>query len=169
MTDQITKVQSKGLTLNHETQQLLKVGQQRGWDCLVLGRAPMPEKPLRVGDWLIVPAMEDSSEIPDRTMQRIQAIFAAGIRPKGFLIVHEAPMQLTSGEEASPADKPSPNWAGAAIGIVPVVAAIATAVFTALGLATAATGLLVAAAVVDPILVAVTEDDTWIEIDRWWH
>jgi hypothetical protein len=28
--------------------------------------------------------------------------------------------------------------------------------------------LVVGAAVVDPILVAVTEDGYWIEIDRWW-
>jgi hypothetical protein len=28
--------------------------------------------------------------------------------------------------------------------------------------------LVVGAVVVDPILVAVTEDGYWVEIDRWW-
>ena len=30
------------------------------------------------------------------------------------------------------------------------------------------TAFLTGAALIDPILIAVTEDDYWVEIDRWW-
>ena len=79
-----------------QTRQLVAFGQQQGWACNGLGQAPMPEKAARLGKWLIVPAYLDSSPIPDRAMKRIQAIYASGLRPKGFIVVHEAPMLLAA-------------------------------------------------------------------------
>ena len=173
-----------------ESRQLLALGRTRGWGCSVLGKAPMPDNPVRVGDWLLVPAQHDSSPIPERAFRRIQTIYAAGLRPRGFILAHEAPKLLKAPSSAptSRDDKPgvlqlpaiSPQVKSAlktlavvlgaiALGII----AVAGAIILAIALVAAAMALLVPIAMVgtlvliDPILVAVTEDGYWIEIDRW--
>jgi len=167
-----------------ETRRLVNLSRERGWDCAVLGRAPLPEEPVRLGDWLAVPVDQDSSLVPVRALERVQAIYAAGLRPLGFVLVHEAPGLLPAPEQTGPASWQMPSLppqlksaltlaAGAlgvlAVGVVAVAGVVVLAV-AAIGLAAilAVPLFLVAgAAVVDPILVAVTEDGYWVEIVRW--
>ena len=157
--------------LSSESQGLLTLGRQQNWDFNILGQAPLPRQPIHLRDWLIVPAHQDSSHIPARALERIQAIFAMGLRPKGFVIVHEAPKLLPAPEViepepvAVPTNSPGINpWIKGLLGTIAVTIPIAAAVASMIVPAT----LVVGAVLVDPILVAVTEDDTWIEIDRWW-
>lgn len=166
----------RSITLvNPETRGLLTLGRQKGWDCAVLGRAPLPEAPVRLGDWLIVPAQQDSSEMPTRALDRVQAIFAAGLRPKGFVMVHEAPPLLSPPEvakpdisEASPLPKPNiESFTGMLKGLATGLAVLSTLAVSALTFLGTA-GIAVGTILIDPILIAVTEDETWIEIDRWW-
>lgn len=156
-----------------QAQQVLAVGDEYGWPFTVLGNAPMPTQPVRLGEWLIVPAQLDSSPIPERALKRVQAIYAAGLRPQGFVLVHEAPLQL-----GAPRPKPfdvaefveriSPKVLevlGKAVGATAVVA-----IYGALAAAFIVCPwpfLLMGLVLVDPILIAVTEDGDWIEIDRW--
>lgn len=157
--------------LTPESQGLLTLGRQRKWDFKILGQAPLPRQPIHLQDWLIVPAHQDSSHIPARALERIQAIFAMGLRPKGFVIVHEAPKLLPAPEvvEPEPVSVPtnSPGikpWITGLLGTMAIAIPVAAAVTSMIVPATLAVG----AVLIDPILVAVTEDDTWIEIDRWW-
>jgi hypothetical protein len=154
-----------------ESQQIMAVGERKGWDFWVLGQAPLPSQPVRAGDWLIVPVEQDSSQIPVRALERVQAIYAAGVRPKGFVVVHEAPLQLTapSRDDFETFQMPylSPELKSAltiAVGGLAVgLAALAAVAVVAVPLT-----LIAGLALVDPILVAVTEDGYWVEIDRWW-
>ena len=170
-----------------ETQQLLSLGRQQGWDVNILGRAPLPDAPVRIGDWLIVPSWQDTSPMPARALARVQAVYDAGIRPVGFFLAHEAPLQLPPPAEALPQtgstwQRPSlPEWvvpalkvtAGTlgvlALGVVVItgLALLAAAVLTVAAVIAIPALLITAAVVLDPILIAVTEDGTWIEIDRW--
>jgi len=160
-----------------KVQEMMTLSKQHNWDFAVLGQASMPQQPVRLGDWLIIPAEQDGSEIPERALARVGAIFAAGIRPKGFVLVHEAPMLLPAPKEEQ-AESFQPVWmlnpatTQKAIGtlnfgvtaLANVLAGAATLVATVILPAIFLTG----AALIDPILIAVTEDDTWVEIDRWW-
>ncbi len=157
-----------------QAQEFLNLSTKRGWDFLVLGQAPYLDQPMRLGDWQIVPVQQDTSHIPAHTLERVQAIYEAGLRPRGFVLVHEAPRLLA----APPQNQLSPqgqnkSWARAefstlltsslardvALGLTTiVVVTIATLFATAV----------VAAAAIDPILVAITEDNYWVEVDRWW-
>jgi hypothetical protein len=145
----------------------------------------MPKEPIRYGEWWIVPAEQDSSHIPDRALKRVRAIFSAGFRPQGFVVVHEAPLllpppdknetgifQLTS---LTPKLQSALKIAGKIVGVIGIALGAIT------GLAVIAVGALLAAAtlavpammvvglaVVDPILIVVTNDGYWVEIDRWW-
>jgi len=136
-------------SLATQTQLLMHIGYKYNWDFVNLGKAPIPEQTVRAGDWLIVSATEDSSRIPRQTMQRIQTIYQEGIRPLHWVMVHEAPCLLS-------APKPKKKTH-----ILPYIA-----ILGGLGVWLATT-LITTAAIVDPILIAITTEYNWIEIDRW--
>ena len=175
--NQIISENSPQTVLVSQTSQWLSLGEQMGWSFRVLGKAPLPTTPIRVGQWLLVPAHLDSTPIPIRSYKRIQSIYAHGFRPEGFVVVHEAPMQLPppkqnniSTQEPQIKTRSYLKTMGmAALGIGAIAGA--TIVFTSILIlgslillpATIAAGVIL----IDPILIAVTEDDHWIEIDRW--
>lgn len=148
------------------TKELVDFGMAQGWQPVILGRAPMIEEAIRLKDWLLMPAHEDTSKVPDRALRRVQGIYAAGLRPKGFVIAHEAPQVLPAGK-AKPTPMPihSVNIDDALFTLAKAVA-LTTSITAIAGLAIFS-ALLVGVATLDPILIAVTQDDYWIEIDRW--
>jgi hypothetical protein len=161
--------------------ELLEFCRSEGWDAKILGNAPLPEHPYRLGTWLIIPSHLDTNPMPERAMERIQTLFENGHRPKGFFIIHEAPKELAptiQKPEIPKTDKISPEFkaklrsalsvSGKALGGVAVLAGSLTLGLIAILVALPVI-VLGAAIVIDPILVAVTEDNTWVEIDRWWN
>jgi len=151
------------LTTRSQVQQLLALGDRMGWHTQVIGRAPMLKEAVRLQDWMLVPAHEDTTAIPARTMRRIYTLFSQGLRPQGFVVVHEAPMQLTAPKPVIE-EKPPVEWEGVgkAVGVITKVLGVLL-----LGSMLLPLGLIAGAVMIDPILVAVTEDGYWIEIDRW--
>lgn len=173
---------SNGRIVRGSNNEYLSLGRQHGWVFAALGHAPLPSQPVRAGRWLLIPGQEDTTPLPGRTLNRIQAIYTAGLRPKGFVVVHEAPALLPAqiGEREAEVEisfyplqwKRSFNLAVTVIGAgligivaLPVVLAM---VVTAVAMVALPLVLMAGAVGLDPILVAVTEDDCWIEIDRWW-
>jgi|GEM_PF-1332089 len=172
------------LRLSTETKQLMSLGKHKGWNFQILGQAPLPERTVRIGDWLLSPAETDSSLIPTRTLTRIQAIFADGIRPKGFVLVHEAPRLLPSPSDGKEKKSnqtsfslPNPNFLpksktvnqaleGAGKVITGFVSALVEFLSFVVPVILSST-LLLGAVMIDPILVAVTDDCTWIAVDFW--
>lgn len=166
--------------IGNRAQDLVAFGRSQGWDFPVLGHAPYPSTPVHINDWLIVPAHLDSTPLPARAQDRMDAIFAAGIRPKGWLLVHEAPKYLPANVEErevptpttllSPRTRQQVKTALKTVGTVMGTLAVATGT-AALAIAAVVAFLPVAlisgAILIDPILVAVTEDGFWVEIDRW--
>jgi hypothetical protein len=162
-----------------ETRRILDLAEQKGWDFNLLGQAPLPKEVIQLDQWLIAPANQDSSEMPVRTYKRIQVLFANGIRPKGFVVVHEAPRLLAAPKAVSqhivpqvfpPASKKPKTGISPTVVVGTIVSsavlgtilvAVGTAVVTAVG------ALFLGVALIDPIVVAVMEDGSWVEIDRW--
>jgi len=171
---------STHVVVGNSAKDLVSFGYSQGWDFPVLGSAPIPTRPIHINDWLITPAHLDSTDLPLRAKQRLDAIFSAGIRPIGLLLIHEAPKQLPTGEIRKKSDsrnevvtpkariqaKKVLQASGSVLGAI----AIETGAIT-LAIAAAALilpGFLIAGALLlDPILVVVTEDGFWVEIDRW--
>jgi hypothetical protein len=181
-----TRTTSKNSLATTEAQAILNLGRQGGWDAFVLGNAPLPGDPVRVDDWLVVPAQQDSTPIPSRALERIESIYTAGIRPQGFVLVHEAPLRLPAnvGEDHGtvrishipPKTRQLAKTVAVAgaltLGGLVILPGLIAFTIAVIGLAMAVIvplGLLAGAAAVDPILVAVTEDGDWVEIDRWWN
>ena len=137
-------------TLATHTQLLLDVGYRNNWEFILMGKAPIPTQPIRVGDWLIVDAQEDQTRIPRKTMHRIQTVYAEGVRPESWVLVHEAPYLLSPPKEKKKSRA------------LPYLALLG-------GLGVwLASSVITAAAIVDPILIAITSDLDWVEIDRWY-
>jgi len=145
-----------------QAMQFLALGDLMGWHPQLIGKAPMLNKPVRLENWMLVPAHEDTSDIPKRTIKRIQTIYTQGLRPQGFVVVHEAPMQLRAPEQTHSSRvetlKPGIDISKGIETLLKVAGMAMMAVFLLpIGFLT----------VLDPIMVAVTEDNYWIEIDRW--
>ena len=148
-------VQTQPYLLSQDGRQVVAFGRGQGWYFNYLGKAPIPEKPLHLGKWLVLPAEQDNSVMPDHAWERIQAIYQAGYQPAGWVVVHEAPKLLPAPQETEKKkDKNILGW-GAALG----------------GLVTLGAFLLpvLSAAILDPILILVTPEMEWIEIDRWFE
>jgi hypothetical protein len=162
-------------SLSTQSGEMLSLGRRNGWGFQHLGYAELPDRPVRLQDWLLVPASQDTTPVPPRTLERIKAIYLSGIRPKGFVVVHEAPKAFQSPRPEQSATKMLPppvvsqavsnhvsssvsNPSGVADGLASFISAFATMIFPMLFI-----GLMA----LDPIVVAVMEDNSWIEVDRW--
>jgi hypothetical protein len=161
-----------GSILGPQTKQLLTLGEENHWPTQILGRAPMLEEPIRVREWVLMPSTMDSTQLPGHAVERIYDIYVAGIRPQGFVIAHEAPLEI---EAPLPEVKRKDNSdllkkiGGAALGVGVLSGSIVALAGIAIlgGILLAPIGILGAAVVLDPTLVVVTTDNYWIEIDRW--
>ena len=162
--------------LSTQSGQMVSLGRRNGWGFQHLGYAELPERPVRLQDWLIVPANQDTTPVPPRTLERIKGIYTAGFRPRGFVMVHEAPktFQAPRPEQSTRRMLPAPvvpsstlnpnptsgsfNISNTADGFASFFSTLVTMIFPMLFI-----GLLA----LDPIVVAVMDDASWIEIDRW--
>jgi hypothetical protein len=147
-------------TTCNQVQAFLALGDFMGWRPQVIGQAPMLAEPIRMQEWLLVPAQQDNTELPPRTLRRIKLIYKQGLHPQGFVVVHEAPMQLTAPAPVI-TEKTPVEWEQ--------VGQFAGSIAKGLGMLLLGSlllplGLLV---MLDPILIVVTQDNYWIEIDRW--
>lgn len=89
-----------------QAQQFLVLGRRYGWHFAHLGNAPLPEAPVHIGQWWLVPAEQDTKPLPGHAIGRVQAVYQAGLRPKGWVVAHEAPRLLPAQKQA-PVAKPA--------------------------------------------------------------
>jgi len=173
---------SSNMANSNSGKDLVILGQSHGWLFTILGIAPIPDQPVRTNDWLIVPAHLDNTVLPEFAKLRMDAIFSAGIHPKAWFLVHEAPKQLppTIGSKievdglnqriVTRRNRQKLRSVLKVVGIASGVIAVAAGALAVAAVAVAVTLpvlLVPAALLLDPILVAVTEDGYWIEIARW--
>lgn len=171
------------------TDQLLELGISRGWELLVLGQAPYPLKPVSFGDWVLVPATQDDSPLPMEARERMEVIAQAGIVARGYVIAHEvkpvAPALAPTADYdlLTPSQKPTLSASlggvlkvvGGGLGVVAVgLVAVAGAVVVAVAALAAAAAvvavplfLVAVAQGIDPKLIVVLEDGTWVQVYQW--
>lgn len=156
-----------------QEREIMAVGQSHRWDFRVLGVAPVPQQPLYFNNWWLVPANQDSSVVPARALERIRAIYEAGIQPKAFVIAHEAPKEIAA-PAGTPKTTPFEFWSRKvgehSLTALKIIGATAAVLVPIAGVVLGAGFLItlgVLSAMVDPCLIVVTEDDVWIQIDYW--
>jgi len=156
--------------ISREAMQTLALGETRGWNFHLLGVAQLPLNPVHLEKWLIIPADQDHSVIPPQTFRKIQTLYVEGIKPKGFVVVHEAPRYLPSPKHQTTSKSettsvPSSLGTGVSqssgVNILSGLGTILIPIAMILG------AIMFGLATIDPILIVVTEAGEWIEIDRW--
>lgn len=147
--------------------QLIEFGKTRGWEFKVLGRAPLPTQEEKLRNWTLIPEEQDNNITPWNAKGKMQAIEKAGLVPRGYVIAHERSQDTPKVEINKPKEKHEEKQSvGIEEGFTQSVSdffdsAIADiGTFLPLGIA--------ALFLIDPVLIAVTNDYTWVEIDRWW-
>ena len=132
----------------------IELGRAHGWHFKVVGHAPAPTKPFYLGKWWYEPVTTTP-----KGMDRLYALQKAGIKWSGMMIGHE--LYFSEVEEPKPAAPPRILKNNDILPAVGVIAGVA-----AMGLigALSIIGRLI---LIDPALVIVLQDDTWLEIVTW--
>jgi hypothetical protein len=139
-----------------------------------MGTAPVPSGPVIVGKWLLVPEHMDESILPISAAQKIQAIRVGGLQPRGYVIAHEVPEEKGEFEKRGldtqkSSEEPRPTTPGSDSkvddsggGLLKGVRSILSKLPIILPALFIGSLLLL-----DPILIAITDDYRWVEIERW--
>ena len=125
----------------------------------VRGQGDVPPEPFYKDEWWYE-ILKSDSIIPAEVGERVEVLKKAGIPIKGFVIAHEAPKILTAPrQEKIPEVMDAPFELSGALEAISALLGVFLAVF---GL------LLVAAIRLDPALIAVLPDGTWLEVATWY-
>ncbi len=142
--------------ISYEARKAVQVGYENHWRFRVVGQGEVPEKSFYRDEWIFEPI-----KAPQMAQDRLDTLKRSGIRFKGFVIAHEAPRLLTA-----PAPKKHDfknNQTGA---IVPDTSEILGNLVQGLLLFIA---FIFQAALLDPALIVVLEDGTWLEVMTWYE
>ncbi len=158
-----------------------------------LGRAPMPTEIVELEDWTIKPWLLDDTALPPVAWKPVVALGEAGIKPLGYVILHEKVKKPEVAQLPPPSKpaKPPIDWPAAwakvrEVGVAATPMLLAAAKTTA-EVAVAAVkvmavgtvmmlGLVATVLAADPVLVVVMAPDPddpnqlpiWLELARWW-
>jgi len=142
--------------ISYQASQAIQVGRKNHWRFRVVGQGDIPPKPFYRDQWVFEP----QTTIPDIGQDRINALRASGMRFKGFLVAHEAPSVLSSPKVAQNANQAKQQVTEIlperTIGFIAELVVIFLQMFFY-------------AILLDPALIVVLEDETWLEVMTWYE
>jgi hypothetical protein len=140
------------LVLTNQASAAMKVANEHHWQFKVLGTGKVLTEPIYTDSWWLTPA----TKIPAAGLKRVDALRKAGIPIKGFVIAHEAPKLLAAPKEEP---KPQPTQTSSSIPSFDASFILEGALL--------AFGLIFRAMLIDPALIVVLEDGTYLEVLTW--
>jgi len=142
--------------ISYEARKAVQVGYKNHWRFRVVGQGEVPKESFYRDEWVYEPI-----KAPQVAQDRIQTLKQSGIRFKGFVIAHEAPRLLSA-----PAPKKQDFKNNPTKEILPDVEALFGNLIN--GLLFFFT-LIFQVALLDPALIVVLEDGTWLEVMTWYE
>jgi hypothetical protein len=147
---------------SNEVGKALTLARKNHWWFRVIGTGAMISSPKYQDGWWLVPINEDKTIIPKNALERVEKLKQDGIRIQGVIVAHEAPKLL-----CAPAKEPfkidteaiSKTAGEVAAGLARVIATIFGILFY----------LVTFAVLVDPALIVVLEDGTYVEVMTWYE
>ena len=146
----------------------LAIARKRGMTMRVVGQGDVPLEPFYRDEWWYESVTQEST-IPAEGLRRIKELKKAGVLTKGIVIAHEAPRLLSAPPTNPHESVRNRDFTGAQTGeidvqrILSVIGAVLMSVFTVFGF------VLITAIRLDPALIVVLQDDTWLEILTWYE
>jgi hypothetical protein len=144
--------------ISQQARQAILVGRQHHWRFKVVGQGEPPSQPVYKDEWWF----ETVHTIPEKGKDRLEALQRARVPFKSMIIAHEAPKLLTAPKEMPKKQESKSSTTP----ILPAVEAIAVGIVTILLLVF---GLMFRAVLLDPALIVVLEDGTWVEVMTWYE
>ena len=142
----------------------LSVARKYGMTMRVVGQGDVPLDPFYLDEWWYSRISAEST-IPTEGVRRIRALLKEGVPIECLMIRHEAPRLLTAPKEEKQVKKQKPA-SMPTFNALPLLGAIVAA----LGAVLAVFGyILVMAMPLDPAIIAVLPDGTWIEVVSWYE
>jgi hypothetical protein len=142
----------------------LTVARRNGMTMRVVGQGDVPLEPFYRDEWWYSRVSAEST-LPAKAVKRIETLVKEGIEIKGLVIRHEAPRLLTTPKEEKQVKRKRPD-AYVPFDALPLLATI----LGALGAVLAVFGYIFVMAIqLDPALIAVLPDGTWLEVVTWYE
>lgn len=141
----------------------LAVARSNGMTMRVVGQGDVPPEPFYLDEWWYSRLNEEST-IPTEGVRRIEALVKGGVPIDCLMIRHEAPRLLTAPKEEKQAvkEKPDANPSFDAFPVLEVILAVLGAIFAVFGY------IFITAVHLDPAIIAVLPDGTWLEVVTWY-
>lgn len=150
-------------TVSPQAQAALTVSRRYHYSFRVIANNGMITQPLYKNGWWFLPTDDSSPDI--KACKRIAALKSANIPIAGYIIAHQTTNQLPAPQTA-----PVPQAQQATIHLPwKTVAAVLGGVLTAVFYVTGVMVVLVAGALLDPAVVVVLSDGTWLEVETWYE
>jgi len=152
------------------TRQVLSLAQKHHWGFRVVGSGGMIDNPVYQEGWWFFPLKEDKSIIPTKAFQRVEEVRSKN-HIQGLIVAHDFPKLLPA---PLPQTKPitiekpekeidfDKDKAVATLGAV--VGAVLVGLATLVGIVLI-TGIQLI--LIDPSLIVVLEDGTWVSVYSW--
>jgi len=147
--------------ISPDARKALDVGRKNHYRFRVVGQGDAPTQPTYKSGWWL----QTVAEAPRMAQDRLLALNRANIPIKHIVIAHEAP-KLLANPEPKKDFKITPILSG--IGKVLGVLTLASAAAAATAIV-APILLLLSVVLVDPALIVILEDGTWIEVATWYE
>lgn len=144
--------------ISYQARKAVQVGYENHWRFRVVGQGEVPKESFYRDEWVFEPV-----QAPQMAQDRLQTLKRSGIRFKGFVIAHEAPRLLTA---PAAAPKKTAEHVLDTKGIVPDMSEFLGNLAQGLLFFIA---LLFQVALLDPALIVVLEDGTWLEVMTWYE
>jgi len=141
--------------ITSEARKAIQIGYQNHWRFRVVGRGDVPKNAYYKDEWVFEPINS-----PNVAQDRLKALKQKGICFKGFVIAHEAPRLLTM----QTPKVPKPDFKNK--DILPDLENLVVNVMFGLGYFFS---LLFQMVLLDPALIVILEDGTWLEVMTWYE
>jgi hypothetical protein len=141
----------------------LTVAQRNGMTMRVVGQGDVPLEPFYLDEWWYSLVSAEST-IPAEGVRRIEALVKGGVPIESLMIRHEAPRLLTAPNEEKRAAKvkSATDVSFDPLPLLQVILGVLGAIVAVFGY------IFITAIHLDPALVAVLPDGTWLEVVTWY-
>lgn len=158
----------KPMILTETVREAVCIGRKNHWWFRVVGNGEMITQPVYKDGWWLIPTPLDSTDIA-KARKRIDALKSTGIPIQGVVVAHEAPRLLCAPKASdrplvtqSAAQMALAVLKGVLLGTLTLASAVVliTTILPVLGSVVLLAGLVL----IDPAIIVVLEDGTWLEV-----
>jgi hypothetical protein len=142
----------------------LTVARNNGMTMRVVGQGDVPLEPFYLDEWWYSQVSSEST-IPAEGVRRIKALVQGGVPIKSLMIRHEAPRLLAApkAQKQVVKEKQATDVSSSVFPLLGVIVGVLGAILAVFGY------VFIMTIQLDPAIVAVLPDGTWLEVVTWYE